>query len=269
MKVAAQTLREASCSARAAFFATASALSLALGCTNPVHVRLSSSFDGYVTGAAAATTPAPTPPQDVFQWPSAYFSSTVVNGAGGVGWVRIAPKPTLVDVDVRHWAMYGYTEALTTAPAASLRGSVKVRLHGYGVFLLGLQTVNAQSFLGGFLGGIQISVAPLTSANGVIDAVNPFKRARIQDNYPLGTAGTIRAYAPGSQITLRYSIDQSSRTIVFGADAAGSVSQTVQYPAVEDGVDNTPINRLLLSVWLQRIEPNTELFMDDILVEEY
>lgn len=235
---------------------------------SPVSL-LSSSFNGYPTGAAPEATPPPSPPDDSFLWPSTHVARMVVNRPGGGGWVHVTPAPSyLTDPGMRRPVMYGYTHAISQSPPASLRGAATVRLDGPGRVFLGLQAVNSQNAPGSFLGGMLVDVAPLTAARGTVLAVQPFNQARIQDVFSLPGAGQIESYAPGSVVTVRWSIDQSSRTLNMTTASPGSTLQSVQYPAAADGMSNNPIAKLLLTLWLQEVGPGTNVFVDDLVAEE-
>ena len=53
------------------------------------------------------------------------------------------------------------------------------------------------------------------------------------------------------------------------APTAGSrAAESVQYPAAADDMSNTPIAKLLLTLWLQEVGPSTNVFVDDLVAGE-
>ncbi len=237
------------------------------GCAQ--DIRMSSSFDDVALGAAPPAAPAPSPPNDSFLWAATFATSTIVNRPGGGNWVRTVPKPNFIaDPDMRRLAAFAYTDALTLSPPANIRGSVTVNLEGSGRVFVGLQNVVSNT-PGSYLGGALIDVPALTPGGGSVMSTSPFVSARIADIFALPTIGQTQPYAAASIITVRWSIDQSTRTLSISTDSPGAVSHSVQYPAIADGIANTPLNRVLVSVWLQSVGPSTQVFLDDFHAEEF
>lgn len=157
------------------------------GCTPPI-LRMSSAFDGAPLGATLDTNPPPNPPEDSFVWVKAHTTSTLVKRPGTLlgGWARIAPNQSfLAAPEMREQVLLGYTERLTAAPPATLRGEVTVRLDGYGRLDFLLAAANTKNIPGDFLGGFVVDVPSLTPQSGVVLAVSSFSQERIRDISPL------------------------------------------------------------------------------------
>lgn len=199
-----------------------------------------------------------------------FTTTTVENHPGGGRWARIVPNATfLADPDSRRAALMAYTEAFTTSPPARIRGSTIVRLDGPGRVFVGLQGMNASNRPGAFLGGFVVDVPPLVPVGGALYAVNTFNIQRIQDILPLPSVGTLQPYSLGNVVNLSWTIDQATRTLSLNSSGATVSAKTVVYPAVADGVSNSPLEKIMLSVWLQSVNPSTRVFLDDLFVEEF
>lgn len=238
------------------------------GCTTAV--RMSNNLDV----ATLVDRPDPTPPDDYFLWTAQPVTSLSEPRAGGgagawfrrQSWAHVRPKPVfLTDPDVRRPVLYAYTSPLTTSPPARLRGGTEIRLDGYGRVFVGLSAVDG-SRPGGFLGGLVIDIPTIASSSGTIYATQSFDSERIQDIFPLPSAGTIDPYSPGTVIEMRWEIDQRDRSLSL---MSGSPAVVTTYPAASDGVSNSPLQKLMVSVWLQSVGPGTHLFVDSFYVEEF
>ena len=233
------------------------------GCATAV--RMSNSLDV----ATLVERPDPTPPDDYFLWTAQPVTSLSEPRAGGGRWAHVTPKPSfLQDPDVRRQVLLAYTSPLTTSPPARLRGTTEIRLDGYGRVFVGLSAVDG-SRPGGFLGGLVIDIPTIASSSGTIYATQSFNSERIQDISPLPSAGTIDPYSPGTVIELNWVIDQTTRSLSVTRSNSGSPAVMTTYPAAGDGVSNSPLQKLIVSVWLQSVGPGTHLFVDNVFVEEF
>lgn len=233
------------------------------GCATAV--RMSNTLDA----APPEERPQPTPPNDYFLWTTHPVTTTVVARPGGGNWARVDPRGGFVaDSSIRRQVVLAYSEPLTTNPPARLRGKTAIRLDGYGRVFVGLQAVN-DNRPGSFLGGLVIDVPQLNSASGSIYATQHFSIERIQDIYPLPSAGTIGSYTPGSVVDFLWTIDQSTRSLSVTIRRASGPAIVTTYPAAMDGVSNNPLPKLMVSVWLQQVGPSTSAFLDDFFVEEF
>lgn len=251
-----------------ALVATAATLLLAAGCATTV--RLNANFDADPVGAPPATSPPPTPPNDVLSWTvSQQVTSTVVANPAGGRWLRITPNPAfLSDPDSRKRALIAATEALTTSPPANVRGHLRLNLMGTGTVYLGLQlTQGAQR--SDFIGGIAVGSYPVPNPPlGQAYLLGEFTLARIEtDIYGLPSRGKLADYAPGTLVSIHWSIDQASRT--FSASVNGGTAQSGTFAAVSGGVTTTPMQQLSLYVWLEKPTSSTAVFIDDLHVEEF
>jgi hypothetical protein len=250
-----------------ALLATSATLSMLGGCAK--DIRMSASFDDVAAGSAPPSSPTPSPPNDSYLWAATFVTSTVTSRPGGGNWVRTVPKPKfMTDPDMRRLAAFAYTDALTLSPPTGIRGSVTIDMEGRGRVFVGLQNVVGNA-PGSYLGGALIDIPPLAPGGGSVLAIAPFANARITDVFPLPGAGPIQPYAASSIITIRWNIDQATRTLSVSTDTSGATSHSVQYPAVADGIANTPLNRVLVSVWLQQVGPSTAVMLDDFHAEEF
>ncbi|MBF5043530.1 hypothetical protein FGE12_14115 [Aggregicoccus sp. 17bor-14] len=253
------------CTARWA--AVFTGLALATGCATTV--RLDDTFDADATGAPPAVKPPPTPPDDTVSWTQTQrLKSTVEAAPGGGRWLHITPEPAFVtSPDERRRALLVGSDTLTTSPAPTLRGHLRVRLDGPGTVTFGLQTTQGTQSID-FIGGFAVGNFGLRQGlAGQLFLVGDFSLARMEgDILPLASRGKIADYTPGTVVDLSWSIDQASRTLSVGAN--GGTSQSLQFPQGLGGAATTPISRLTLYVWLERPTGQTNVFLDDLRVEE-
>lgn len=250
--------------------ASACALALLASCscgcsTTP---RLEANFDSDPLGSPSLQFPPPTPPNDQLTWTTQRPVNSVVatNPAGG-RWVRITPLPAfLASPDDRQFVLLATTEPLTTTPPANIRGSLKLRLDGLGVVLVGLEPMQGTS-TPGLIGGFELANFATPSPSGQFYAVRAFNHARIDNISPLPSAGLIAGYRAGDTLDISWSIDQASHT--FSILAAGGATQSITFPVTSAGVATTPIRQLGLWMWLQKPSGNTAAFIDDLRIEEY
>lgn len=243
-----------------------SALLVAAGCTTTP--RMDARFDADTVGVRPSQAPAPTPPNDQLTWTTQRpVSSIVVADPAGGRRVRVVPLPAFVAApDLRHLVLLATTEPLTVSPPANIRGSLKLRLDGLGVVLVGLQPLQGSSSPD-FIGGFELANFATPNPSGSAHVVRGFSHARTDDIFALPSAGTMAGYRAGDTISISWSIDQASRT--FSASAAGGASHSITFPAVSAGAATTPIKQLNLSIWLQKPIGSTAAFIDDLFVEEY
>lgn len=233
------------------------------GCTKAA--RMANTLDA----STLEERPQSTPPDDYFLWTTQPVDTSVVSRPGGGNWARVIPKPQfLADPSMRRQALLAYTEPLATSPPERLRGKTAIRLDGYGRVFVGLQSVNGAS-PGGFLGGMVIDVPTVESSGGTVHAAQGFNVERILDIYPLQSAGTIGAYQRGSVVEMQWTIDQAARALSVTMARSTQPAVVINYPAAGDGVSNSPLPKLMISVWLQHVGPNTAVFLDDFFVEEF
>jgi len=243
----------------------ATSLVLLMGCTS-VTSRLDAKFDTDVLGALPSSAPAPTPPSDLLVWRTGSVTPTVVARTASDRWVRAVPLPTFIaSPDSRQIFLIATTEAFTTSPPANIRGSVRLRLNGLGSIGIGVRSLQSGRPLD-FIGGMQLSnfLLPIPSE---VDALQTFSGTRLSDSIGLPSAGQISGYTSGNVIDINWTIDQASRT--FSASVLGGPSRSNTFPAVSAGVATTPVQQLMLFVWLEKPTSATTAFIDNLSVEEY
>jgi hypothetical protein len=234
------------------------------GCN--VTQRLDAKFDTDPVGGAPPSAPSPTPPNDVFTWRTGFVTSTVVANTGGDHWVRVQPLPEFTtSPDDRRVFLMAVTEPFTTSPPANIRGSVRLRLDNPGTVGIGLRPLQGEQTLD-YIGGIELSNF-LPPSGGSVEGLQAFGSARFSDLIGLPSSGQISSYASGSVIDINWTIDQASRT--FSASVLGGPSKSNSFPSVSGAVATTPIQRLILFVWMQKPTSNTVLFIDNVHAEEY
>ncbi|WP_144369990.1 hypothetical protein [Myxococcus stipitatus] len=227
--------------------------------------RMDVTFEQDALGAAPATYPAPSPPNDVLaSYTSTQTTSVVVADPAGGQRLRITPQPSFVSApDFRKRAILVTSDVFTAG--ASIRGHLRVRMEGLGQLLIGLRAVNGPN-MSDFLGGF--SVGNYQASTTRIELLNPFTENGMEGNYPLFTsAGVLASVAGGQVVDIQWSLDQASRSIAASVSGGQSVSTT--FAATSNGVAVTPIERLGLWIWLGNPSSNTAAFVDNLSVEEY
>ncbi len=239
-------------------------LSLLTGCTTVP--RLDAKFEADTLGATPASAPMPTPPNDLLNWRTGFVASTVTADPAGGRWVRALPLPAFTSSpDDRRAFLIAVTEPFTTSPPANIRGSVRLRLDNPGTVGIGLRPLQGEQTLD-FIGGVELSNF-LPRSTGSAHGLQAFSGNRFGDPFGLPSSGPLSGYNSGNVININWSLDQASRT--FSASVLGGPSQSSSFPAVSGSVVATPVQRLLLYVWMQKPSSNTAVFIDNLLVEEY
>src|SRR4051794_22934374 len=114
--------------------------------------RLDANFDGDPLGAPL-TSPAPTPPNDIFVWRTTFATAVVVANPAGGNWVRVTPTQAhLVSPDDRRVFLIANTEPLSAA-GPQLSGGLRVGLGGFGAFGIGGCPAPRAGFFGAGGGG--------------------------------------------------------------------------------------------------------------------
>ncbi len=240
------------------------ALALLAGCT-PATVRLDDKFDTDTPGALPSPTPPPTPPNDSIAFRTDSFTTSVVADPAGGRWVRIQPNQSFTSSpDGRRIVMTAVSEPFTTNPAVPIRGSIRVRLDGLGVVGIGVRPLQAEQTLD-FIGGVQVAnfVSP---AGGGIDGLPAFAGSQLTAPISIASTGHINAYSSGVVTDINWSIDQASRT--FSVTAVGGSPVSSKFPASSGSLATTPIQRLLVYVWMDKPTSGTVLFIDNVHAEE-
>lgn len=242
----------------------AGALILLSGCT--VIPRLDVPFDSDPSNVPSST-PTPTPPGDSLNWRTGTFvSALVINDPAGGRLARVTPLPAFTaSPDLRQVFLVAVTEPFTTSPPANIRGSVRLRLVGLGTVGLGVRLLQAEQSLD-FIGGFELSNF-LPPSGGAVDVFRGFRSERLDDPFSLPPAGQISSYRPGDVIDINWTLDQPSRT--FAASVLGGPSQSSSFPDFFGTVATTPIQRLMIVLWMQRPSNDTVLFIDNLRAEEY
>ena len=242
----------------------AGALILLSGCT--VIPRLDVPFDTDATGVPSST-PTPTPPGDSLNWRTGFVAATVVaDPAGGGRLARVVPLPAFTaSPDLRQVFLIAVTEPFTTSPPANIRGSVRLRLIGLGTVGLGVRLLQGEQTLD-FIGGFELTNF-LPPSGGAVNVLQGFRGERLNDPFAFPSIGQISGYRPGNVIDINWTLDQASRT--FSASVLGGVSQSSSFPAVSGALATTPIQRLQISLWMQKPTTDTVLFIDNLRAEEY
>lgn len=239
-------------------------LLLLTGCT--ATPRLDAKFDTEALGALPSSAPLPTPPNDVLTWRTGFVTSTVVANSAGDHWVRVQPLPEFtVSPDERRVFLIAVSEPFTVSPPANIRGSVRLRLDSPGTVGIALRPLQGEQTLD-FIGGIELSNF-LPPSGGTVNGLQAFSSARFSDLLGLPSSGQFSPYNSGSVIDINWSLDQGSRT--FSASVPGGPVQSNSFPAVSGGVATTPIQRLILQVWMQKPTSSTVAFIDNLRAEEY
>jgi hypothetical protein len=234
------------------------------GCTSTP--RLDAKFDADALGTPPPSAPAPTPPNDVLTWRTNFATPTVVASPSGGRWVSFQPLPVFTAApDDRRVVLIAVSEPFTVSPPANIRGSVRLRLDNPGTIGIGLRPLQGEQTLD-FIGGIELSNF-LPPAGGAAHGLQAFTSARFGDLIGLPGSGQIAPYSSGNVIDINWSLDQSSRT--FSVSVPGGAVQSSSFPAVSGAVATTPIQRLILYVWMQRPTSGTVAFIDDVHAEEY
>ncbi|QSQ11076.1 hypothetical protein [Myxococcus landrumensis] len=227
--------------------------------------RMDVTFEQDALGAAPATFPAPSPPNDVLaSYSSTQTTSVVVADPAGGRRLRITPQPPFVSApDFRKRAIIVTSDAFTAG--ASIRGHLRLRMEGTGQLFIGLRAVNgpnSSDFLGGF------SAGNYQASTTRIELLNPFTENGMEGNYPLfSSAGVLSNIASGQAVDIQWSLDQASRSLAASVSGGPSVSTT--FAATSNGVAAIPIERLGLWIWLGTPSSNTAAFVDNLYVEEY
>jgi hypothetical protein len=240
------------------------ALLLFAGCTTTT--RLDATFDAEAPGSQPSSTPPPTPPSDTFTWRTGFATPSVVVRSGGDHWVRVLPLPVFTSSpDGRRLLLQAISEPFTVNPPANIRGSVRLRLDSPGTVGIGLRPVQSEQTLD-VIGGIELSNF-LAPTNGGVFGLQSFTSARFNDVIGLPSSGQISAYSAGSVIDVNWTLDQTAHT--FSANVLGGPQQSSSYPVVSGGVATTPIQRLIVQIWMQNPTSGTVLFIDNVHAEEY
>ena len=238
-------------------------LALAGCATTP---RLDAKFDTATVNAASPSNPPPTPPSDTLNW-RAGLTTTSVRDAGGERWVRVLPVPAFTAApDQRAVFLIAVSEPFSTSPPASIRGSIRLRLDGCGTVGVGLRPLQSEQTLD-FIGGFELSNFCPGNAASSLHGLQAFTGARLGDPFGLPGSGPIGGYVQGTAIDVYWTIDPSSRT--FSASVLNGPPASAQVPALSGTVATTPIQRLLVYVWLERPTFNTSLFVKNLFAEEY
>jgi hypothetical protein len=244
---------------RPAALTTRCAVALTLVCcaTTP---RLDANFDTASVSAAPPSNPPPTPPNDSLNWRAGATTVSVLD-SGGERWVRVAPVPTFTAApDQRAVFLIAVSEHFSTSPPANIRGSIRLRLDGCGTVGVGLRPLQGEQTLD-FIGGFELSNLCPGNAAGSVHGVQAFTGARLADPFSLPSSGPIASYRMGTAIDVFWTIDQASRT--YAASVLDGPLASAQFPAVSGSVATTPIQRLLVYVWLAHPTFNTALFVKE------
>jgi len=227
--------------------------------------RLDDKFDKDPVGSAPSNYPPPSPPNDVLSYTVTQQTvSVVVADPSGGGMVRITPTSDFfIAPDNRKQAMTIATDQFTTMPPANIRGHLKLRLDGTtGIVIIGLQASQSGNFIGGFhVGNYPVGIP------GQAVLLNEFSLAQLQSGAPLSNAGSMATFPHGKVLDINWSIDQPSKNLA--ASVSGGPSQTTTFGALSGGIATTPIQKLVIWVWLEKPSSGTAVFLDNLYVEEY
>jgi hypothetical protein len=240
------------------------AVALLAGCT-PATVRLDDKFDSDTLGGLPSPVPPPTPPNDSISFRTDFFTTSVVADPAGGRWMRIQPNQAFTSSpDGRRIVMIAASEAFTTSPAVPIRGSMRMRLDGLGIVGMGLRPLQAGQTLD-FIGGVQVGNY-LPPAGSGIDGLRAFNGAQLTSLIGLPSTGHVGGYSPGQVIDINWSIDQASRT--FSVTAGGGQPVSGTFAPTSGSVATTPIQQLLVYVWMDKPTSSTQLFIDNVHAEE-
>jgi hypothetical protein len=235
---------------------------LVSSCKN--EYRLKADFDAENLNAVPLQSPSPTPPSDNTLWTQQFLIPKVVDRPGGGRWLRIQPKQNYIGRNYAQ-ALSAFSDYFKSA-GKNIRGHMSLQLVGSGHVVIGLQASQNASLQGSLLGGFSIR-NDITSDVAYLNS-NQLASILEQQQYfgPQGFGIFLAPYSPGNTIELSWSIDQASRALNLSVSPGGN--NQVVFPSAVQGVSNTPLKRIYLTVTVIDFTINTTLFMDDISIEE-
>jgi hypothetical protein len=223
--------------------------------------RLDANFDGDPLGAPL-TSPAPTPPNDIFVWRTTFATAVVVANPAGGNWVRVTPTQAhLVSPDDRRVFLIANTEPLSAA-GPQLSGGLRVRLDGLGTLGIGVRPASRPDYLG----AVEVSNF-LPPAGGSVHAMRPFSGEMLSGFWSLPGLAQLSAYTAGDVVEIHWAIDQSTHT--FSANVVGGPTVSSVFPATSSNLATTPMTGVQMVLWLQRPTTGTVAFVDDTFVDEW
>jgi hypothetical protein len=248
------------CQGRNISVAVALAAVILSGCTKAIS-RMDANFNAQNFGPPQQSPP-PTPPKDQFIWIQGQpLNSTVVSNPSGGHWVRTVPDDKFIrDPDVRHQFLLANSEPFTRSPLPGIRGTFSIRIVGQDEVDFGLQAVASET---GFVGGGSLEANPFGDLGDVGILYNPAvlnNLAAWDGNFLPVTA--IATYQNGKTVDFYYTLEQVSHTfhLSVGGGALGSDSATY--------ISAGPIAQLGLWLFLRRVARDTQVFVDNITMEE-
>ncbi|MBA4054949.1 MAG: hypothetical protein C0490_09580 [Marivirga sp.] len=227
--------------------------------------RLSEEFDGENLNAVPLQSPAPTPPADNTLWTQQFLMPKVVDRPSGGRWVSIQPKQNYIGRNYAA-ALSAFSDYFKSN-GKNIRGHLSLRLIGSGHVIIGLKASQNANLQGSSLGGYSIR-NDITSDIAYLNS-NQLASVLEQQQYfgPQGFGIFLSPYKQGNTVELSWSIDQASRVLSLSVSPGGANNQVV-FPASVQGISNTPLQRIFLTIIVIDFTMNTTMFVDDISIEE-
>lgn len=227
--------------------------------------RLKENFDDENLNSIPLQSPSPTPPLDNTVWTQQFLSPRVIDRPGGGRWVSIQPKQNYVGRNFAD-ALSAFSDYFNSN-GKNIRGHMTFRLVGSGHVIIGLQASQTANLQGSPLGGYSIR-NDITSDIAYLNG-NQLSSVLEQQQYfgPQGFGIFLSPYNQGNTVDLSWSIDQASRVLSLGVSPGGTSSQVV-FPATAQGISNTPLKRICLTIIVIDFTMNTTMFIDDVSIEE-
>ncbi len=228
--------------------------------------RLKEDFDAENLNAIPLQSPAPTPPLDNTLWTQQFLVPKITVRPEGGKWVSVQPRQNYVGRN--------YAQALSAfsdyfkSNGKNIRGRMTIRLIGSGHVVVGFQALQNANFQGSPLGGYSIR-NDITSDIAYLNS-NQLSSVLEGQQYfgPQGFGMFLAPYTQGKTVELAWSIDQTSRVMSLSVRPGNENNQVVFPSTTREGISNTPLKRIYLTITVIDFTTSTTMFVDDLSIEE-